>query len=246
MKNIISEIRKALKQKIDPVYKKGSLNFFKEPIKLYGVKHSETQKITNHFFKQIKDLKIEEQLKIIEELFKSNFNEEFSIGADWLYCLTPKLNKNHFSFLEKIVKNNITNWGMCDDFCTHSLGFLIYRYPELISKTKPWLKNTNRWVKRASAVYHIHPTKKGSLFQKEILKNPKKYLQTIFNIADNLMEDPDDLVQKGYGWMLKEAANLFPEEIFKYVFKNKAKMRRTALRYAIEKMPKTWKTKAMN
>jgi len=54
------------------------------------------------------------------------------------------------------------------------------------------------------------------------------------------------LVQKGYGWMLKEAANLFPQEVFQYVLKNKAKMPRTALRYAIEKMPAAWRKKALS
>src|SRR3989338_6242228 len=193
MKTLIAEIKKSLNQKIDPLYKQGSFNFFKEPVKLYGVKHVELQKITNVFFKQIKNLKLNEQLKIIEELLKSNFNEEFSLGADWLYRLAPKLKKNHFARLEKILKKYITNWAMCDDFCTHSLGFLIYRYPDLLPKTKAWLKSSNRWVKRASAVYHIHPTKNLSPFKKEILKNPKKYLQVVFAVADNLMKDHDDL-----------------------------------------------------
>jgi len=246
MKTIITDIRKALKKKIDPIYKKGSINFFKEPIKLYGVRHNEVQKIANRFFKEIKNLKLNEELKLIEELIKSNFNEEFEIGADWLYRLTPQFTKNNFILLEKILKKYITNWAMCDDFCTHPLGFLLYRYPELISKTKNWTKSSNRWVKRASAVYHIHPTKNASPFKKEILKNPKKYLQTIFTVANSLIKDPDDLVQKGYGWMLKEAGNLFPREVFHYVLKNKAKMSRTALRYAIEKMPLNWRKKAMN
>ncbi|MDI6739128.1 MAG: DNA alkylation repair protein [Candidatus Edwardsbacteria bacterium] len=53
------------------------------------------------------------------------------------------------------------------------------------------------------------------------------------------------VVQKGYGWLLKEATRKFPKQVLKYVLKHKADMPRTALRYAIEKMPETWKKRAM-
>jgi 3-methyladenine DNA glycosylase AlkD len=72
-----------------------------------------------------------------------------------------------------------------------------------------------------------------------------KFLKEIFNIADILLLEKDDLVQKGYGWMLKAASQAHQKEVFDYVIKNKMTMPRTALRYAIEKMPKELKEKAM-
>lgn len=45
--------------------------------------------------------------------------------------------------------------------------------------------------------------------------------------------------------MLKEASNQHPKEVFNYVMKNRRKMPRTALRYAIEKMPEAWRREAM-
>ncbi len=44
-------------------------------------------------------------------------------------------------------------------------------------------------------------------------------------------------VQKGYGWMFKAASQPHQEEIFDYVCRHKAIMSRTALKYAIDKMP---------
>ena len=72
-----------------------------------------------------------------------------------------------------------------------------------------------------------------------------KLLKEAFEIADILLQDKEDLVQKAYGWMLKEASNLREKEIFEYVIKNKNQMPRTALRYAIEKMPPKLKKQAM-
>jgi 3-methyladenine DNA glycosylase AlkD len=53
------------------------------------------------------------------------------------------------------------------------------------------------------------------------------------------------MVQKGYGWLLKEASRRHQKEVLNYVLKNKAWMPRTALRYAIELMPKELKAEAM-
>jgi 3-methyladenine DNA glycosylase AlkD len=90
-----------------------------------------------------------------------------------------------------------------------------------------------RWVKRASAVSLIVPARKG-LFLREIIE-----------IADILLPDRDDMVQKGYGWMLKAASQAHQTAIFDYVIRKKAVMPRTALRYAIEKMPGDLKKMAM-
>lgn len=61
-----------------------------------------------------------------------------------------------------------------------------------------------------------------------------------------MLTDPDDLVQKGYGWLLKDAAIKHPQEVFQYVMAHKKIMPRTALRYAIERLPADMKRQAMD
>jgi len=53
------------------------------------------------------------------------------------------------------------------------------------------------------------------------------------------------MVQKGYGWMLKGTAEHDQQAVFDYVMRHQAAMPRTALRYAIEKMPPDLKRQAM-
>jgi len=65
-------------------------------------------------------------------------------------------------------------------------------------------------------------------------------------IADILLTDKDDMVQKGYGWMLKEASKPYRKAVFDYVVKHKTVMPRTALRYAIELMPPEMRAEAMS
>ena len=72
------------------------------------------------------------------------------------------------------------------------------------------------------------------------------FLGDIFEIADLLLLDQDHMVQKGYGWMLKVASQAHEKEVFEFVLSKKAVMPRTALRYAIEKMPPHLRTQAMS
>jgi 3-methyladenine DNA glycosylase AlkD len=73
----------------------------------------------------------------------------------------------------------------------------------------------------------------------------KVQLDAVFERADALLTDADVMVQKGYGWMLKEASNYYPEAVFKYVMNNRRDMPRTALRYAIEKLAPALRADAM-
>jgi 3-methyladenine DNA glycosylase AlkD len=79
----------------------------------------------------------------------------------------------------------------------------------------------------------VVPARKG-LFHKEV-----------FELAEILLLDSEDIVQKGYGWMLKEASNFDAQAVFQFVMEHKSVMPRTALRYAIEKMPNNLKERAM-
>jgi 3-methyladenine DNA glycosylase AlkD len=65
------------------------------------------------------------------------------------------------------------------------------------------------------------------------------------NIALILLEDKEDMVQKGYGWMLKVLSQKRLTLVFNFIEQYKDRMPRTALRYAIEKMPKNLKEQAM-
>lgn len=66
-----------------------------------------------------------------------------------------------------------------------------------------------------------------------------------FEIADMLLMDPEDLVQKGYGWMLKEISNLDPTQVLDFIMQRKDRMPRTSLRYAIEKLTPELRAQAM-
>ncbi len=234
MNRLLSSIRKELKENVDLKYKKTSHGFYKEEIKLHGVRSVFTKKISQKYFQENKHFSKEEIFNICEELLKSNYIEEKGIAFNWLFRIRKQYTKKDFKVFESWLKKYVTNWSDCDDFCTHAFGELFLQFPEIYTETRKWVKSRNMWVRRASAVIMIYPTRHSDRFLKEN-----------FEIADRLFFDSEDLVQKAYGWMLKEASKKYQQDVFKYVVKNKDKMSRTALRYAIEKMPADLKNRAM-
>jgi len=233
MKDILAQIRQELQANTDQETQKTFQRFFKEQVKYYGVKTPTVGKIAKKYWKQVSSLDKQAIFELCEELYRSDYTEEAFIVAFWLPNFIDKLEPSDLTTFKRWIESYINNWAKCDGFCNHTVGDLIQKYPEIISEVKSWAKNENRWLKRAAAVSLIVPAKSGG------------FLQDAFEICDVLLVDDDDIVQKGYGWLLKEESRKHQEEVYDYVIEHKSVMPRTALRYAIELMPKELKKSAM-
>ena len=229
----INQIRQILIENADEKTRQSSHRFFKEEIKVYGVKSATVQKISKDFFARIKDYPKAEIFALCEKLWQSGYIEDSFVACVWSEMLSKKFEPADFKTFENWIKNYVNNWASCDTFCNHTVGNFVMMYPEFISKIKEFAHDENRWVKRAAAVSLIIPARKGL------------FLNDIFEIAGILLMETDDLVQKGYGWMLKSASQAHQQAVFEYVMSKKVVMPRTALRYAIEKMPDELKKQAM-
>lgn len=233
MNVIIKKLREKLVASADEKTRKQSEYFFKEKVTVYGIKSATVQKIAKDIFAEIKDLPKTEIFAMCEKLWQSGYMEESFVACVWSEKLGKKFEPDDFEILERWIKNYVSNWASCDTLCNHTVGDFIMMYPEYISKLKDFAHSENRWVKRAASVSLIIPARKGM------------FLNDIFEIADILLLDRDDLVLKGYGWMLKAASQAHQKAVFEYVMSKKAVMPRTALRYAIEKMSEELKKLAM-
>lgn len=213
--------------------RQGSQRYFKEEITVHGVRAATVQKIAKELFAEVIDKPKSEIFAVCEKFWQSGFLEESFVACVWSEKLSKKFEPADFETFERWIKNYVSNWASCDTFCNHTVGNFVMKYPDFISKLKEFTHYENRWVKRAAAVSLIIPARK------------RLFLNDIFEIADKLLMDSDDLVQKGYGWMLKAASEANQQAVFEYVMSKKAVMPRTALRYAIEKMPEELRKQAM-
>lgn len=233
MKSIIEELRNELKSKADDKTRESGQRFFKEKVNLYGIKTAVVEKTCREFYKTLEDKNKSNIFHICEEFWRSGIMEESFIACNLSYFVHEQYDPSDIRIFENWIELYVNNWASCDTFCNHTVGTLVEMYPETLADLKKWTASGNRWMRRASAVSLIIPARKG------------KFIDDIFEIAEKLLTDKDDMVQKGYGWMLKAASQSHLEEVYKFVIRNKACMPRTAYRYAIEKMPAELREKAM-
>jgi 3-methyladenine DNA glycosylase AlkD len=234
---IIEKLKREIARYDKPENRLNYQKFFKEklddPVR---IKTAVLRKISNNIFKEVKGKPSAEILDICDELLRSGERYTRFFAFEWARKLKGQYRKSDFVRFERWLKDYVDNWGACDHFCGIT-GRLLVQYPDLVPKFRKWTRSKNRWFRRAAAVSLIDPVTEGIL------------LDEVFKTADLLLTDDDDMVQKGYGWMLKEAGSakggIFSDEVFKYVIKNKRDMPRTALRYAIEKYPAAKRKEAM-
>lgn len=231
--DVLKAIRKELVQNADEKTRDSAYRFFKEEVKFYGVKTAVVRNIAKKHFREIKAREKQEIFSLCQNLLESGFGEEAAIASEWSYTLRKDYEPADFQVFEKWVQDYVDNWAKCDTLCNHTIGSFIEQYPEYLKNLKSWARSENRWLRRASAVTLILPARRG------------KFLDDIFEISDILLKDEDDLVQKGYGWMLKEASKSHQAEVYDYIMRRKGDMPRTALRYAIEKMPEDMRKNTM-
>ncbi len=118
----------------------------------------------------------------------------------------------------------VNNWDLVDSSAEQIIG------PQITAKTMPVLRKLARstllWDRRIAMIATFHHIKLG---------DPAP----AFEIALLLLKDREDLIHKAVGWMIREAGKRCGEQVMReFLDMHAHEMPRTALRYAIEHLPK--------
>jgi 3-methyladenine DNA glycosylase AlkD len=121
--------------------------------------------------------------------------------------------------------DRVNNWDLVDLGCMHMTGCYLFDKPRrLLYKMA---LSANMWERRIAIVSTCYFIRQGQT-------------EDSFAIAALLLQDKEDLVHKGCGWMLRFAGDKEPRKLLQFLDKYAATMPRTMLRYSIEKLdPKT-------
>lgn len=121
------------------------------------------------------------------------------------------------------------NWDLVDLSCEYILGtWLLYPLPDGSMPSREILdrlaESENLWEQRISIVSTFMLIRAGEF-------------DDTLRIAAKLLSHPHDLIHKATGWMLREVGKRDTDLLRDFLEANHGKMARTALRYAIEKLP---------
>lgn len=231
--SLLEALRADLRANVDAKHRDGCRSFFKETIRPMGVRSGELNRIIARHWRDAKGIASEDLMALCDLLWDSGVFEEATVACKWCARALHTLGSASFDAFERWLETRVDNWAHCDDLASHCVGGLLMRNPELAERTMPWLSSPNRWLRRAGAVCCVVPARRGL------------YLHHVFRVADELLKDNDDLVLKGYGWLLKEASKPWPREVLEFILVRRERMPRVALRYAIELLPAAQRAQAM-
>lgn len=220
-KQIISDLQRLAnpdKAKLLSRFFKTGKGEYGEGDKFIGIMVPQQRQIVKKYYKQI-------TLNDISTLL-SNKIHEYRLTA--LLILVEKYKKadertrkEYYDFYLKNVKY-INNWDLVDVTCSRIVG--AYLNDKDRAPLYKLALSKNLWEKRISIISTFAFIKRSDF--KDSLK-----------LAEILIKDKHDLIQKAVGWTLREIGkkNLELEEIF--LKKYSSIMGRTALRYSVEKFP---------
>jgi 3-methyladenine DNA glycosylase AlkD len=120
--------------------------------------------------------------------------------------------------------DRINNWDLVDLAAYYVVGKHLADKPRDVLYKLAISKNM--WERRSAIVATAH----------FILK--QKQVDDTFKIAELLVNDKEDLVHKGTGWMLRSAGDVDRKSLLTFLDKHAAAMPRVLLRYSIEKLYK--------
>jgi len=231
--NRLSEIKKQIQKQANPAKARILQRFFKtgkgeygEGDMFLGLTVPKQRMIANKFA----DL----PLKDIEKLLKSKIHEHRLIA---LLILVEKYSNSdhsdairgfgsHKQIYDFYLANSkcINNWDLVDLSAEKIIGRFLYDTKTHRKVVYHLAKSKNLWERRIAILSTFY-----------FIKN-NQFTDTL-KIAEKLLSDKNDLIHKAVGWMLREIGKRNVKVLEKFLESNYKKMPRTALRYAIERLP---------
>jgi len=171
----------------------------------------------------------------IDKLLDSDIHESRLCGViiltlQFKATKDAKQQKKIFDFYIKALKaGHINNWDLVDVSAPIIGTYLVDKsdpYP-LLSKLA---KSKSLWERRVAIIFTFAFIRAGEL-------------DPTIEISELLLKDEHDLIHKAVGWMLRELGKRDGVLLRKFLTDHSKQMPRTALRYAIEKMPENERKK---
>jgi 3-methyladenine DNA glycosylase AlkD len=220
-----ASLRRILRAHADPANAAGAQRFFAGGVKTYGVHREMLDGLARETTAALRAAGgLEAALRAAVGLYRSQNMDEAALAARVLSRFGRELGPEHFERFDRWI-DHLADWASCDSLCTQVIGPVVRDHPALIRRVAPWTRSPHRWRRRAAAVSLIPLARTG------------EHLADVLRMADRLLGDADDMVQKGVGWLLKEAARTRRDEVTAYLIANRDKTSRLVLRYASEKLP---------
>jgi 3-methyladenine DNA glycosylase AlkD len=178
-----------------------------------------------------------EQIKIWDFIWRNtDVFEVMLLPLMWLKLSSKDEILQHRDYVLKWL-NRSDNWAISDSLSDFYALYLEEDKKNMLPLLKSWKSSQNPWVRRQSLVSLMY----YSRLRTHVL--PFKVIQhfLVFHLLDDHY-----FVQKGVGWAIREAYNVYPEETLEFLQMYMKKISSVAWVAASEKLPKQTKSKLLS
>ncbi|HEY6075048.1 MAG TPA: DNA alkylation repair protein [Anaerolineales bacterium] len=199
--------------------------FFKEEVKSRGWYTAELRKVAVRFRRAMaREQGMGFVVQVADKLFSGHYLEEKVFAVFLLEKQTKLLGEKEFKLFTSWL-DRVSSWADHDALAHYLLAPMVYAEPARCREAFRWAKSKNRWRRRAACVALI------------LRPEQKKFFPEIVRLSNQLLDDEDDMVQKGLGWLLREMAKADPARTVPYLMKIRDRAPRLVLRTACETLP---------
>lgn len=217
-----------LRAQADPVRALGTQQYFKNEIQALGIGAPAIRSLCKDRAKVLKESwTIEEAIALCGRLLDEAELEIRSAGILILSAFKKEFTPRLTQYAERWLRTRLDNWALVDSFCGCVLSPLLDQHPAFEATLKKWSRDSSLWVRRASIVALVPFARRG------------RFLDLAYSLAQQHFPDREDLMHKATGWLLREAGKTDSARLRDCLLQHGPAIPRTALRYAIEKFPKS-------
>jgi 3-methyladenine DNA glycosylase AlkD len=221
----IAHIRQLLKDGGSAKHAEGVQWFFKEEIKSHGWYTADLRKAAVKCRREtLKEAGLSFLLRVADQLFSGRNLEEKVFAVFLLENMTADFDDPEFRLFESWLPR-ISSWADHDGLVHYLISPMVAAKPTRTKNVFRWAKSRNRWKRRAACVGLIRGARQ------------KMFFPEIKRLTATLLEDEDDMVQKGLGWLLRETAKFDPKRTVPYLMSIRERAPRLVLRTACETLP---------
>jgi 3-methyladenine DNA glycosylase AlkD len=230
----VRHIRTALRRGGSPEHAQGVQWFFKQEVRSHGWYTAELRRFARRTSREIQATDGPEALlQVAERLFTGEVLEEKVFAVLLLERSVAKFGDREFRLFESWL-DRVTSWADHDALVHYLIGPLVAAEPRRTARAFRWTKSRNRWRRRAAAVSLIRGARQ------------RLFIDEIVRVSDALLQDQDDMVQKGLGWLLREAAKADPKTTVPYLLRIRDRAPRLVLRTACETLPAATRARVLS
>jgi 3-methyladenine DNA glycosylase AlkD len=224
---VVEAIMAALRKEADPVRASGVQHYFRDEIVALGVAMPTVRGLVKEQMKLLKEVwPLDDAIRCCDRLLKEPQIEARTAGVLALGAFKKDFTPMLTDPAHRWLRTRLDNWALVDLFSGAVLGPLLERFPEVgmtrASPLQAWSKDPCLWVRRASVVTLVPFARHG------------KYLDLSYELARDHLSDPEDLMHKAVGWLLRDAGATDAERLRRFLLRHGPAIPRTSLRYAIE------------